>query len=431
MSLGIATCLGQGSFGRVEQVEWQGHWYARKQMLDQIDQGIGYSTLRECDIFSRFLSPFLVSVYRIGFEDNRVTIWMGLANESVAAFLNRQPASTLRYQVCQQMLWAALNALRYLHAYHILHRDIKPDNILIRWDAEKLSPHIYLADLGAARWTLGHWQLTSGMGTRTYRPPEMNTHHYSKASDVYCLGVSCVHVIMGQLPPGDPQRAITAREWQRWWRQARDQVPEAFYYLIQAMIQPRVQDRITVRAALHHKFFQQTPVPAIPQMLSVPFPGDYVTALGWNREDRKAWIEYLFDFGLAYKFHLLTMIHTVHALDDCLPVYGPTWHSDLEMIVLVCAWILGKYLENEILQITHLQLHTSHRFTAEQICRIEQRILTCLGFRLIRRDFPLDQRQQSWSEIRSLLSDTMEPLLGYEHASSEIGTTTKPVLIGL
>jgi serine/threonine protein kinase len=92
------------------------------------------------------------------------------------------------------------SALIYIHALGILHRDIKPTNILFDRDS-----HLYLTDFGIASW-LGEKPVHKGhvMGTPHYMAPELFHGYVDARSEVYSVGILLYQLLTGSLPFDGP-----------------------------------------------------------------------------------------------------------------------------------------------------------------------------------------------------------------------------------
>ncbi len=105
----------------------------------------------------------------------------------------------------------AAYALEFLHARRLVHRDIKPGNILIA-----TSGVAKLADLGLAKELDEASDLTAlhqGFGTSWYMPPEqvLNARFVDGRSDLYALGATLYHLLTGSVPfPGPNHAAVVA-----------------------------------------------------------------------------------------------------------------------------------------------------------------------------------------------------------------------------
>lgn len=92
-------------------------------------------------------------------------------------------------------------ALHYAHEHGVIHRDIKPDNILLDREGEP-----YITDFGIAKETQQNLQLTAedtALGTAYYMSPEQANGEHSRIgpwSDVYALGSTMFHLITGRVP---------------------------------------------------------------------------------------------------------------------------------------------------------------------------------------------------------------------------------------
>nr|CAH7723022.1 unnamed protein product [Callosobruchus chinensis] len=82
-------------------------------------------------------------------------------------------------------LYQLLRGLEHLHKHGLFHRDVKPENILI-----KFPEIIKLADLGSVRGIFSRPPYTEYISTRWYRSPEclLTVGHYGSKMDVWAAG---------------------------------------------------------------------------------------------------------------------------------------------------------------------------------------------------------------------------------------------------
>ncbi len=89
-------------------------------------------------------------------------------------------------------------ALQYAHDSKVVHRDVKPSNILLRSDG-----YAYLVDFGLAKALMGAESLTSDgamVGTPEYMAPEQSNGESDYRSDIYSLGVILYQMLTGRVP---------------------------------------------------------------------------------------------------------------------------------------------------------------------------------------------------------------------------------------
>jgi len=104
----------------------------------------------------------------------------------------------------QEILVSLLPVLEYIHSKHIVHRDIKPDNIILRHRDGKP----VLIDFGAVRETMGTMVSSSGspttgsiiIGTPGYMPSEQAMGRPVYVSDLYSLGITAIYLLTGKQP---------------------------------------------------------------------------------------------------------------------------------------------------------------------------------------------------------------------------------------
>jgi serine/threonine protein kinase len=152
---------------------------------------------REARLAAALSHPNLVAVYDVGDEDGLPYIVMEyVEGETLAELMARtgplEPdrAVDLLVQVCA--------GLEHAHAAGLVHRDIKPQNLLVRSDGV-----VKIADFGIAR-TLQATQLTqvgTVLGTASYLAPEQAAGKpVTAAADIYSLGAVAYQLLNGRTP---------------------------------------------------------------------------------------------------------------------------------------------------------------------------------------------------------------------------------------
>ena len=95
--------------------------------------------------------------------------------------------------------------VKYLHFNRIIHRDIKPHNIIITPQGRAT-----LVDFGISKvMSSGQPTLTGAKaGSPGYAPPEQYVGGTTESSDIYSLGATMYYVLTGHVPPESPMRAV-------------------------------------------------------------------------------------------------------------------------------------------------------------------------------------------------------------------------------
>ena len=154
---------------------------------------------REAKVIAKLEHPNIVPIFSFGVEEE--IPWMAMrliAGGSVSDLLKKTHRGLARERVVS-ILRGVASALVYAHGRGVLHRDVKPQNILI-----DEADHVYLADFGIAKMVEGSVALTkSGMitGTPQYMSPEQaRAEGVDAHTDTYALGIVAYELLTGRLP---------------------------------------------------------------------------------------------------------------------------------------------------------------------------------------------------------------------------------------
>jgi serine/threonine protein kinase len=154
--------------------------------------------LREARAVARLDHPNIVQIYLFGEEDNITYIVMQYVDGGTLKDKLRQsgalsPAETIKFII------QAAEGLGAAHEHGIIHRDVKPANMLLRKDG-----HLLLSDFGIVKILEGTTNLTrvgTGIGTPQYMSPEQGTGQpVDASSDIYSLGIVFFHCLTGRVP---------------------------------------------------------------------------------------------------------------------------------------------------------------------------------------------------------------------------------------
>jgi len=156
--------------------------------------------VREAQTAARLNHPNIVSIYAVHEQAGMVCFAMALVNgESVATRLGHDPRPS--FEFIAQVLEQTADALAYAHACGVVHRDVKPDNILL----DRESGRAMVTDFGIARAAESGSRLTQtgiAVGTPAFMSPEQATGEkdVDGRSDLYSLGVVGYLMLSGRLP---------------------------------------------------------------------------------------------------------------------------------------------------------------------------------------------------------------------------------------
>ncbi len=212
----IVKRIGQGGMGKVYEVN---HIHLSRRFALKIISNTVAETDEARELFyreARFASAMahqgITSVVDFG-EDEKVGMFMVMEfvdGEPLHRMLFREKRMSVR-KACEIVLQVA-DALHYIHKQHVVHCDIKTENILItEEETEGHRPRMVakLLDFGLARPMSGPRASTSLSGTPHYVAPErIRGEPASPSSDVYGVGILLYELLTGQVPWDGPVQKI-------------------------------------------------------------------------------------------------------------------------------------------------------------------------------------------------------------------------------
>lgn len=226
----LIKILGQGGFGRTYLAEDIGRFnelcalkelipaQSEPQSLDKAQQLFQ----REASILYKIHHP-QIPQFRATFEQDRRLFLVQdyVAGKTYWELLQEKQAqgTTFLESEVMQLLQQILPVLAHLHVRGIIHRDISPDNIILRQSDRQP----VLIDFGVVKELATRFQSPDGKSIATtvgklgYAPVEqMQTGRAYPSSDLYALAVTCIVLLTGREPPGLFDDTDFSWDWQRW-----------------------------------------------------------------------------------------------------------------------------------------------------------------------------------------------------------------------
>ncbi|XP_063039691.1 MAPK/MAK/MRK overlapping kinase-like isoform X2 [Engraulis encrasicolus] len=282
----IIKKIGEGTFSEVVKTQSlkDGKYYACKTIKQSIDSLEQANSLREVQAM-KCLNPHpnILQLHELVFDAGSGTLSLicELMDMNIYEFIRgRQyplPESKIKHYMFQ-----LCKSLDHMHSNGIFHRDVKPENILIRHDVLKL------ADFGSCRSVYSQPPHTEYISTRWYRAPEclLTDGYYSLKMDIWSAGcvffeimslsplfpgsneidqVDKIHDVLGT-PDNDVLQKFKQSRAMRFDFPPRKgcgishlipQVPPSTLSLLYQMLAYDPEERISARTALTHTFFKE------------------------------------------------------------------------------------------------------------------------------------------------------------------------------
>ncbi len=225
----LIKILGQGGFGRTYLAEDLGRFNEPCALKELIPAGMGYALEKSKELFQREAAILYqiqhpqVPQFRATFEqDQRLFLVQDyVEGKTYRTLLDERRTSNQTFSEAEvlQLLRQLLPVLAHLHIRGIIHRDISPENIILRQsDAKSV-----LIDFGVVKELATRLQSpnikpgATTVGKLGYAPSEqIQTGRAYPSSDLYALAVTCVVLLTGREPQELFDDTQVKWNWQRW-----------------------------------------------------------------------------------------------------------------------------------------------------------------------------------------------------------------------
>uniref|UniRef100_A0A4X1U5S1 cyclin-dependent kinase n=1 Tax=Sus scrofa TaxID=9823 RepID=A0A4X1U5S1_PIG len=199
--------IGEGAYGKVfkaRDLKNGGRFVALKRVRVQTgEEGMPLSTIREVAVLRHletFEHPNVVRLFDVCTvsrtdRETKLTLVFEHVDQDLTTYLDKVPEPGVPTETIKDMMFQLLRGLDFLHSHRVVHRDLKPQNILVT-----SSGQIKLADFGLARIYSFQMALTSVVVTLWYRAPEVLLQS-SYATPVDLWSVGCIFAEMFRRKP--------------------------------------------------------------------------------------------------------------------------------------------------------------------------------------------------------------------------------------
>lgn len=198
--------IGEGTYGVVYKARDQmtGEIIALKKIrLEAEDEGVPSTAIREISLLKELAHPNIVSLHNVVHQDNKLYLVFEFLDRDLKKYMELC-GKNLHRMLVKSYLQQLVKGIAHCHAHRVLHRDLKPQNLLI-----DKKGNLKLADFGLARaFGVPVRTYTHEVVTLWYRAPEilLGGKQYSTPVDVWSIGCIFAEMVTRKsLFPGDSE----------------------------------------------------------------------------------------------------------------------------------------------------------------------------------------------------------------------------------
>ncbi|XP_008497990.1 cyclin-dependent kinase 3 [Calypte anna] len=281
--------IGEGTYGVVYKARNKrtGQLVALKKIpLDSEMEGVPSTAVREISLLKELKHPNIVRLLDVIHSQKKLYMVFEYLNQDLKKYMDSSQTGKLPSNLVKNYLFQVLQGVSFCHSHRVIHRDLKPQNLLINEAGT-----IKLADFGLARtFAIPVRTYTHEVVTLWYRAPEilLGCKYYSTAVDIWSIGCIFAEMVNRKaLFPGDseidqifrifrtlgtPTEATWSgvtqlpdykQDFPRWARrEMKDIIPSLDQDGRDLLVQLLLYDpskRISAKAALSHQYFSRSP----------------------------------------------------------------------------------------------------------------------------------------------------------------------------
>mmetsp|Transcript_13677 Transcript_13677/g.20487 ORF Transcript_13677/g.20487 Transcript_13677/m.20487 type:complete len:302 (-) Transcript_13677:206-1111(-) len=189
--------IGEGTYGIVYKAKDRvsGQIIALKRIrLEAEDEGIPSTAIREISLLKELRHPNIVRLFDVVHTERKLTLVFEYLDQDLKKYLDVCEGG-LNPTILKSFLFQLITGVAYCHHHRVLHRDLKPQNLLINREGE-----LKLADFGLARaFGIPVRSYTHEVVTLWYRAPDvlLGSRHYSTPVDMWSIGCIFAEMVNG------------------------------------------------------------------------------------------------------------------------------------------------------------------------------------------------------------------------------------------
>lgn len=187
--------IGEGTYGLVHKAQDKrtADLVALKKIrLETEEEGTPSTALREISILKQLQHPNIVRLYDVIHTETNLTLVFEYLDQDLKNYLDACGEKGIDEYTTKSFLYQLLQGIAHCHHNRVIHRDLKPQNLLINMEGE-----LKLADFGLARGIgIPVKKFTNDVVTLWYRPPDVLLGNTKYSTQIDIWGVGCIFAEM-------------------------------------------------------------------------------------------------------------------------------------------------------------------------------------------------------------------------------------------